>query len=175
MNSHAVMGLPDWLQGQRECVKVSTLIVGIGSPHGDDQIGWAVVDRLRPRLCAGAAAHKSTGGTDLLELLEGKDRAILVDASAPSGDPGTVRRFDWPSAELEATSLLSSHGIGLVEILRLAEVLGRLPTHVTIYAVEAHEIMPGKALGWLARLSVNTVIESIEGQINSLINEEATP
>ena len=39
-----------------------SLIVGLGSPHGDDQLGWVAVDRLRPRLPAGISAHKVRGG-----------------------------------------------------------------------------------------------------------------
>ena len=30
-----------------------SLIVGLGSPHGDDQLGWVAIDLLQPRLPAG--------------------------------------------------------------------------------------------------------------------------
>ena len=34
-----------------------SLIVGLGSPHGDDRLGWVAVDRLRLRLPAGISAQ----------------------------------------------------------------------------------------------------------------------
>ena len=37
-----------------------SLIVGLGSPHGDDQLGWVAIDRLRPRLPAGISARQGS-------------------------------------------------------------------------------------------------------------------
>lgn len=123
-----------------------SVIVGIGSPHGDDQLGWVVVDRLRPRLPAGITADKVNGGLELLECLDGHDAAAIIDAAAPAGRPGTVRSFAWPSAELTPCALWSTHGLGLVQALQLAETLGSLPGHVRIYTIEARDISPCAAL-----------------------------
>ena len=95
-----------------------SVIVGLGSPHGDDQLGWVAIDRLRPRLPAGIAAHKVRGGIELLECLEGQDAAVVIDAAAPAGRPGTIRSFAWPSPELAGCAPWSTHGLGLVEALR---------------------------------------------------------
>jgi hydrogenase maturation protease len=128
------------------------LVAGLGSPHGDDQLGWAVVDRLRSRLPAGVPACKVSGGLDLLARLEGHDEAILVDASAPAGRPGTIRAFDWPCDDFAEGRSFSTHGLGLVAALRLAEALGRPPRRVHIVAVEAQETAPGADLsGAVAR------------------------
>ena len=37
-----------------------SLIVGLGSPHGDDQLGWVAIDRLRPLLPAGISARQGS-------------------------------------------------------------------------------------------------------------------
>jgi hypothetical protein len=47
----------------------TTVIVGLGGPHGDDQLGWAAIDRLRSWMPDHIAAHKADGGIELLELL----------------------------------------------------------------------------------------------------------
>ena len=80
---------------------VMSLIVGLGSPHGDDQLGWVAIDRLRPRLPAGIVrATRSAAGSSCSSALEGQDAAVVIDAAAPAGRPGTIRSFAWPSPEL---------------------------------------------------------------------------
>jgi len=123
-----------------------SLIVGLGSPHGDDQLGWVAVDLLVPRVPAEIRALKLRGPIELLECLNGHDTAVVIDAGAPAGRPGLIRSFLWPSSELAQCPLLSSHGLGLVEALQLAEVLGRLPRRVTIHTIEAADSSPGAAM-----------------------------
>ena len=78
-----------------------SLIVGLGSPHGDDQVGWAAIDRLRARLPAGISARKVRGGLELLESSgRARQRSIVIDAAAPAGQPGLIRSFAWPCPEL---------------------------------------------------------------------------
>ncbi len=124
-----------------------SLIVGLGSPHGDDQLGWVAIDLIRPRLPAGVSAQKIRGGLDLLECLEGHDTVVIVDASAPAGRPGLIRSFAWPCPELPELAPWSTHGLELVEALQLAETLGLLPRNLVIYTIEARDISPLAALG----------------------------
>jgi hydrogenase maturation protease len=138
-----------------------TLIVGLGSPHGDDRLGWIAVDRLRKRLPDGISAHQVQGGLELLECLDGQDAAVVIDAAAPAGRPGTVRSFAWPCTELALSSPMSSHGLGLVEALHLAEALGRLPRRVRIYTIEARDISPCGPLSAEVALQLEIVVESV--------------
>jgi hydrogenase maturation protease len=138
-----------------------SLIVGLGSPHGDDQVGWVVVDRLRPRLPAGITADKVKGGLELLESLGGHDTAVLIDAVAPKGRPGTIRSFAWPTPELAHCARSSTHGLGLVQALQLAETLGRLPQRVNIYTIEAEDTSPGAPLSGNVARRLDAVVEAI--------------
>jgi hydrogenase maturation protease len=138
-----------------------TLIAGLGSPHGDDQLGWVAIDHLRPRLPAGIIAHKVHNGIDLLECLEGQDTAIVIDAVAPAGQPGTIRSFQWPCPELAFCVPLSTHGLGLVEVFYLAETLGRLPRRVNIYTIEAQDTAPGAPLSPEIARQLDTVLEVV--------------
>ena len=85
---------------EAEDCEVMSLIVGLGTPHGDDQVGWVAIDRLRPRLPTGIVAHRVRHGVELLEHFEGHERAVVIDAAAPSGRPGAIRSFVWPCPEL---------------------------------------------------------------------------
>jgi hydrogenase maturation protease len=137
------------------------LVAGLGSPHGDDQLGWAVVDRLRSRLPDGVPACKVSGGLDLLGRLEGHDEAIVVDASAPTGRPGTIRAFDWPCDDFAEGGSFSTHGLGLVAALRMAEALGQLPRRVRIVAVEAQETAPGVGLSGIVADQLDAAAEIV--------------
>ena len=48
--------------------EIMSLIVGLGSPHGDDQLGWVAIDRLRPRLPASIFTQKVRGGLELTRV-----------------------------------------------------------------------------------------------------------
>jgi hydrogenase maturation protease len=115
----------------------SHLFIGLGSAHGDDQAGWAVIDHLRSVCSETVRAIKVRNGSEILEAINSVESLVLIDSSAPNGAPGTLRWFSWPSLELEAQAPRNSHSIGMVEALRLAEVLGRIPRSVCIYTVEA--------------------------------------
>jgi hydrogenase maturation protease len=133
------------------------LVVGLGSPHGDDRLGWAVVDHLRSRLPAGVSACKVRGGLDLLERLGGLDQVVVVDASVPAGRPGTIRAFEWPCRALAEGGSLSTHGMGLVAALQMAEALGRLPRRVRIIAVEAQDTSPAAGLSAAVARQIDAV------------------
>lgn len=138
-----------------------SLVVGLGSPHGDDRLGWAAIDGLRPHLPAGVSAQKVSGGLGLLEWLEGQEEAIILDASTPSGQPGSIRVFEWPSDDIAASAPRNTHGPGLVDALRLAEALGRLPRRVRIIAIEAQDVSPNESLSAPAARGLASAIESI--------------
>jgi hydrogenase maturation protease len=112
-------------------------IVGIGSPFGDDRIGWRVVDALAAMavepgvevaLCANPAA-------ELLPLLRGIETLILVDGFCTGAQPGRLVRCS--RADLSAGSAaLSNHGVSIPALLDLAEALGELPSAIELFGIE---------------------------------------
>jgi len=115
-------------------------VFGIGSPFGDDRIGW---EAIRAAQAQGFAQRHGLQrlqacdrpGTHLLALLQGLDSAIVIDAMHSGAPPGTLRRLD--SAELgnlHATS--STHGFGLAYTLSLGKTLDALPPCLVLYGVE---------------------------------------
>jgi hydrogenase maturation protease len=120
-------------------------IIGIGSPWGDDQAGWRVVELLQgetPR----AAGHWealicSHPAVELAGQLRGAGAAVLVDAQRTGVLPGTVCRYQGKSA-LARAETLSSHGLGVAEILRLIRAVESLPDPLIIYGIEAATLSP---------------------------------
>lgn len=121
-----------------------TRVLGVGSPAGDDQAGWLVVDALQG---SGLDACKlDRPGATVVSLLEGVDHVILVDAMQGGGAPGRIQRFerhDWRSYGHG----LSSHGFGVLDSLGLAQALGCLPERLDLYGIEIASAHPGEAPG----------------------------
>jgi len=115
-----------------------TWIVGIGSDFGDDRLGPAVIDRLVVRL-PNVVVRRVRSPLDLLDHLEEIERLHLVDACRGGGGAraGTIRRIDWPAADLSTVRFSGTHDVGLVAALQLAERMQTLPQRVTIWSVEA--------------------------------------
>jgi hydrogenase maturation protease len=112
------------------------LIAGIGSPHGADRLGWAVIERLRSHaLPIPAKLVSCTIPSSLTPMLLDAPRAIIIDAMLGAGPAGAVhalRATDLPSAALR----LSSHGAGLVETVQLACALGMPADRLWVLALD---------------------------------------
>jgi len=113
-------------------------IIGIGSPFGDDSAGLEAAQRLRAVPPLGATVVRADRpGAGLLDLLEGAEAAILIDAARSGAAPGTLHDLDLWGLGTIASGLVSSHEIGIGEVLELARVLGRAPKLGRILAIEA--------------------------------------
>lgn len=130
----------------------SQTIVGIGSPHGADQAGWIVANRLRQRGHLQQKIQILATPIEILDHFKSCDSLVIVDACQSGATPGTVCRLQWPDSRIMTHHSCSSHGWGLGESLLLAEQLGRLPSSVVLYGLEisqdlridkTHQTIPG--------------------------------
>jgi hydrogenase maturation protease len=124
-----------------------TLLVGIGSPHGDDQIGWLVADCVSDTLRAEVEIEvkKASSPSDLLDWLENVARLYVCDAcqtpdsairSTESSliDSG-LYRWQWPAPLETPLRSSGSHTFGLPQVLQLAQRLRILPENVVVYGI----------------------------------------
>ena len=125
-------------------------ILGIGSPSGDDQAGWLVVDALLAegvQVGEGIAIEKlDRPGASLIPRLENASRAILIDAMQGGGPAGRIWHFDrtdWPGYG----GGLSNHGFGVLDALALARELGSLPPRLDVYGIEIGPAVAGETAG----------------------------
>ncbi|MCA1979437.1 MAG: hydrogenase maturation protease [Thiobacillus sp.] len=114
-------------------------ILGIGSPSGDDQAGWWVIDALEDMGFSNRHGIEldrlDRPGAVLVSRLEHAAWVVLVDAMASGAIPGTIRHFDrtdWRGYD----GGLSSHGLGVFAALELAEAMGSLPPRLDLYGIE---------------------------------------
>jgi hydrogenase maturation protease len=151
-----------------------TLIVGIGSEHGDDRVGWIVADKLRRQLIANSNVEVRTATVplDLIDWLEGVDELQICDACESSGGDEEVHRFAWNDQSFVAGSrgvfterrATGTHGFGVVEVLQLLKAMGRLPKSVVIWAI------PGKLFDVNSQLSPGTG-EFVQHVVEKILSE----
>ena len=119
------------------------VVLGLGNPVvSDDRAGLAVAAELKRLLeespIAGVMVLESErGGFELIDLLAGHSRAILIDClTVASPIPGRVRRLTVAEAA-GSLRLINPHEIGIAEAFALATRLGiPMPKEVEIYAIE---------------------------------------
>lgn len=121
------------------------LIIGLGSPHGDDQIGWLVARAIQEIDCKAEVSILSAP-VDLLNRCAGESRLIVIDACRGEGTIGAARRWKWPTGEFASNKASNTHAIALPEVLKMAAQLGTLPEHVSIWGIEGRSFGPGSDL-----------------------------
>lgn len=155
---------------------IEVKIIGIGSPYGDDQLGWNVIEMIsqsnelqfyKPEHLL--IEYHDRPGIRLLEYMKDAKMVILVDAIVTKNkSPGTCYRFQ--NEELYGCDFpLSSHEIGVEETLQLGKVLNCLPKDIILYGIEIDschsisEISPvvQSSIVELAHLIVDEVKETL--------------
>ena len=145
-------------------------VIGLGNPlRGDDGIGPRVVEELTRRgLPEGVAAlDVGTGGLDLLRVLEGWDRVVVVDTADVGREPGQFVRFTPAQARLSQTAdRFSLHHAGLGEVLALAGALGLALPEMVIFGVQPAEIGWGEGLSPAVEAALSALADAVIAEID---------
>ena len=119
------------------------LILGIGNILlGDEGVGVHVVKELEKKKYP---AHVrildgGTGGFHLLELFKDYQKIIMIDATLDNNKPGTVNLLK-PKYSNEFPKTLSSHDIGLKDLVESSALLGFMP-EISLITVSINENQP---------------------------------
>lgn len=123
------------------------LVIGIGSPFGDDQAGWKVIEYLEEGVLPGSLniLKLDRPGPELINHLKGFDRVTLIDALLDQkADAG--KTLELSLEHLEQLTAASTHGFGLAQTLALAKALGQLPEDLRIFAITGTRFQPNDCL-----------------------------
>lgn len=150
------------------------MILGVGSPFGDDRLGWVAIEALQRSAALAAATGASLSfaaldrpGALLLAHWHDADRVIVVDAVHSGAPPGTPHRFE--SAALAAAEPVSSHGFGLASALELARALDCLPSRLVAYGIEIDRSNSGFSLSEPVRHALSGLIREIEREVRGMV------
>ena len=137
-----------------------TCVIGIGSPFGADRLGWLAIEALRQRKIAqDVPLLQCRQPAALTNMLQGYERVILLDALIAGYELGSVVQCYLPNL-LANASKLSSHGIGVDQALKLAQVLGFLPKDVLVLGLEVGCVDQEISPDWL-----NSLANEVEAQL----------
>ena len=118
---------------------MKTIILGVGNPIlSDDGVGIHVIQELKkfiknPEITLDEAL---TGGMNLLDLLLGYDKAIIIDAvKTQNGEEGKVKRF--PLKNFSTIHSCNPHDVSLNEAIEMARKLGenRIPKEIIVIGI----------------------------------------
>ena len=140
-----------------------TVVIGLGNPmRGDDAAGLAVAERLADLGAVAVAADPLRA----LEMWSADDHVILVDAMRSGAAPGTVTWFAAGACG-PAGTYTSSHAVGPVELIGLAEALGRMPARLDVVGVEVGTVETGDPMS-------SSVVDAVERLATHLAADLAT-
>lgn len=139
-------------------------VIGVGNAwRGDDAVGLLAARRLRECLKPPVQVLEAEGdGLALLDLMDGVDRVILIDAVKAGERPGTSMRLDVSTESRWGKYIpCSTHAVGIAEAIDLARALERLPKQVVLYGIEIESVESGAALSDAVRGGLNIVVDQV--------------
>jgi len=131
-----------------ELLPEAVLIAGLGSPQGDDRLGWIAAELVRESSSADVAVLAVRSPLDLLDRLQPALALIVIDAVRSDRPLGAIVRLGRWSHDafraMQGPACASTHGWGLVETLQLAQRLNREPRRIVFYGVEINPQKPAR-------------------------------
>lgn len=138
---------------------MSRRVIGIGTEHrGDDAAGIEVVRRLSKV----EAVACPTGSLELIDLWDGQEDVMIVDAMRSGSPPGTVARFDALQDRLPRPALVTTHAFGVGEAVELGRILKRLPAHMTMIGIEADRVELGDSMSSSVEEAVGDLVRELD-------------
>lgn len=126
-----------------------TVVLGLGNPLlADDGVGIEVLDRLRRGWDLPPGVDLVDGGVwglSLLPEIEDADRLLLVDAIDLDREPGSLVVLEREDLPAFLDGKLSTHQVGLRDLLALAVFRGTLPERTVAMGLQpaSMELEPG--------------------------------
>jgi hydrogenase maturation protease len=146
------------------------LVLGAGNILlSDEGVGVRVVETLQQRHGIPDNVEILDGGTcgmDLLDVIAGRERLIIVDAVNTGSPPGTVVRY--ASGEIPAVfrTKTSPHQLGLAEVLALLTLLDSAPRRVTVIGVQPESLAIGIGLTAAVSERVDQMVEMVLAELD---------
>ncbi len=158
------------------------VVIGIGQTlRGDDAVGIEAVRRWQEAFPETAgrmdvqAELSEMPGLGLLDLLDGFEAAVLVDAVQSSAEAGSIHRLDPDQLAAFGTGAKSAHGWGVAETLELDRQLNpsRPRIRLRLIGVEAEQMNMGEPLSKSVEMALPLVCKAIEDEVQALLSTEA--
>ena len=144
-------------------------VVGIGNLlMGDDGVGIHAVEVLNSMVLPDhVEVHEADSNTFLLlEAIDGRDKAVIIDAYEDGEEPGTVKKFAIDPEKLpDADMKLSLHDMDFFDGLKMGRVADfKLPKEIVVIGVEPEKMEAGLELSPKVNAALPKVIEKVKSE-----------
>ncbi|OHD64066.1 MAG: hypothetical protein A2176_08620 [Spirochaetes bacterium RBG_13_51_14] len=107
------------------------MILGIGNIlRSDDGLGVYIIRHMEesgvPLPEGVELLDGGTAGFDLLGLIDGYDKIVIVDALKTNDKPGSIYRFT-PEHAVESRARFSLHEVGIMEVIKTLRIMDHNP------------------------------------------------
>jgi hydrogenase maturation protease len=134
----------------------------------DEGLGVHALRRLAERYILPPEVALIDGGVrglDLLPLIEGVPRLLIVDAVGTSDPPGTLVRLDGPAIPAALALKMSMHQVGLQELLGVCALRGTMPARLVLWGMQPAVIDWGLDLTWTIADRLDTLVDAVAGEL----------
>lgn len=145
------------------------LILGMGNILlRDEGIGVRTIEYLEKYDLPGHVdlLDGGTGGFTLLSEIQKYSNVILIDASLDANPPGTIRVIK-PKFAKDFPKAMSTHEIGLKDLIESASILGNLP-EIYLIVVSVNDLQP---MNLNLSEEIAKLLPEIKRTVNNLIEE----
>ena len=156
---------------------MNILVLGLGqSLRGDDAAGLEAVrfwQQTYPRTAGQVNVILSElPGMGLLDLLDGMESAVLVDAVHGEAAPGSLHRVAPEKLESFTSASASAHGWGVAETLHLGRMLyPELDSYrITLIGIEAGSLGMGPGLSPAVQAALPVAAKMIEKEVQKQLS-----
>jgi hydrogenase maturation protease len=164
------MTLAVWPQAEREPL----LVMAVGNIlRRDDGFGEAVLNYLAQQaLPAGVELFDAgTSAIDLMGIFDKRQKLIVIDAVRGGQAPGTLYRFSPAAVEAGALPMNSLHQVGLLETLRLGELVDCRPQETVIIGCQPEETGLGIGLSPVIQAQIERAAALVINEIDAYFNK----
>jgi len=150
-------------------------VIGLGNLlYGDEGFGVAALEMFREATHFPSSVHCIDGGTQgiyLLDYIESSDAVIIFDALIPLDYDRRV--YVYRNDELPAFihRKMSSHQMGLSEMLGIAKLHGRMPLEIALIGVPPRELELNVGLSTEISLLLPEAVEQARALVDGWLSE----
>ena len=153
-------------------------VLALGNPlRRDDSLGIRLLDELKKDQLAFLKGvdlvDGGTGGFSLLHVIKKYDLVIILDAVDFHGTTGEIRVFQEQDVNsVKAVCWSSTHGIDMLDVLRMAEEIGEKPKKIVFIGIQPKDISSGEGLSIEIDKQFSTIKKEVYSYIQTIVKEQ---
>jgi hydrogenase maturation protease len=152
--------------------KERILVLGVGNLlMGDEGVGIHAVRELMERTLPPHVdvIDGGTAGLDLLHIMEGYERVLIIDAVDVGEEPGAILRFGPQDVTSQDADLsMSLHQTEVLRVLEFATYVGQTLPPVVIYGVQPETMEWSLELSPRVQARLDSLVGAVHDEVSTL-------